>query len=176
MNTPGITSRTIRLGTFLDLSGRLAPIGIRVLAGLQACLERVNVEGGIYGRRLELIALDDHFDPDQTVTLTRRLVEVDRVFALVGAVGMPTNKAVLPYLVERGVPVVAPFTGWSLLSIPPKRNYFALSVNFVVEGTLLARYTLENLNVNRIAIYNSAEDFGQEGAPAFKMRTARRMV
>jgi signal transduction histidine kinase/ABC-type branched-subunit amino acid transport system substrate-binding protein len=145
----------------------MAPRGQPTLGGLRACIEKVNAQGGIEGRRLELLALDDEFDPAHTVRAAQRLVEDEKVFCLVAPLGTPTNKAVLDYLEQKGIPVVAPLSGSSLLSIPPKRNYFALQVNYVVEGTLLARYAIETLNARRIAIFHSDDDFGQEGARAF---------
>jgi signal transduction histidine kinase/ABC-type branched-subunit amino acid transport system substrate-binding protein len=145
----------------------MAPRGRPALGGLRACLEKVNAQGGVHGRRLELVALDDEFDPARTVLAAQRLVEEENVFCLVAPLGTPTNKAVLHYLEQTGIPVVAPLSGSSLLSIPPKRNYFALQVNYVVEGTLLARYAVEALDAGRVAIFHSDDDFGQEGARAF---------
>lgn len=169
----GISSNTIRLGTFLPLSGPLAPRGRPTLAGLRACLGRVNAQGGIYGRKLELLALDDEFDPARTMAVTQHLVEEEQVFCLVAPLGTPTNKAVLDFLEGSNTLVVAPMSGSSLLASPPKRNYFALQVNYVVEGTLLARYAIETLGARRIAIFYSNDDFGQEGVRAFQAELAR---
>ncbi len=167
-DTPGVTATAIRLGSFMPLTGPMAPRGLLALAGLKAALKRFNDrDGGVYGRRLELVALDDEFNPDRTRALARRLVEEDEVFALVGPVGTPTNTAVIDYLEAHAVPVVAPLSGSSLLSMPPKRNCFTLQVNYVVEGMLLARYAVETLGSRRIAVYYSDDDFGQEGARAF---------
>lgn len=157
----------IRLGTFLPLSGPLAPRGQRVLAGLLAGLKRENHQGGILGRPLELLARDDEFNPARTREVVQHLVETEDVFCLVATLGTPTNKAVLDYLEQKGVPVVAPVSGSSLLSIPPKPTCFAVQPNYVGEGTLLARYAIETLNAKRIAIFYSDDDFGQEGVRAF---------
>lgn len=162
-----VTPEPIRLGTFLPLSGAMAPLGQSVLAGVEARLQRVNEQGGIYGRQLQLLAHDDEFEPSRTVAVAQRLVEKENVFSLVAPMGTPTNKVVLDYLEKSGTPVIAPVSGSSLLSIPPRYNYFALQVNYVVEGTLLARYALETLNARRIAVFHSSDDFGEEGARAF---------
>jgi signal transduction histidine kinase/ABC-type branched-subunit amino acid transport system substrate-binding protein len=167
VSDPSLTLPPIRVGTFLPLTGPLAPRGQPVVAGLRAYIQRTNAEGGIHGRQIKLIALDDEFDPSRTIAVAGRLVEEEDVFCLVAPLGTPTNKAVLHYLAASGVPVVAPLSGSSLLTTPPKRNYFALQVNYVVEGTLLARYAVETLGARRIAVFHNNDDFGQEGARAF---------
>ncbi len=166
------SSDTIRVGTFLPLSGPMAPRGKPALAGLNAFLQRINAQGGVHGRHLELLSLDDEFDPARTITVAQRLAEEENVFCLVAPLGTPTNKAVLDYLEKSGMPVVASLSGSSLLTTPPRHNYFALQVNYVVEGTLLARYAVEALAAQRIAIFYSNDDFGQEGARAFQVELA----
>ncbi len=168
-DTPGVMPTTIRLGTILPLSGPMSVRGQLALGGLKAGLARANRERGPHGRELVLLALDDEFDPTRTNAIVQQLVEVEQVFCLVAPLGTPTNKAIIDYLVRNEVPVVAPLSGSSLLSIPPKRNYFALQVNYVVEGTLLARYAVETLGAKRIAIFYSNDDFGQEGVRAFHL-------
>ncbi len=166
----------IRLGTFLPLSGPLAPRGLPVLAGLQAYIARINAQGGVYGRELELIALDDRFNPAQAIPLAQQLVEAEKVFSLVAPLGTSPNKSALDYLERQGIPVIAPISGSSLLTTPPRSNYFALQVNYVVEGTLLANYAVETLCARRIAMYYCNDDFGQEGARAFQAELLRREI
>src|SRR5688572_324521 len=98
----------IRLGTFLPLSGPNAPRGLPVLAGLHAYVARINAQGGVYGRELELIALDDRFNPAQAIPLAQQLVEDEQVFSLVAPLGTSPNKSALDYLERQGIPVIAP--------------------------------------------------------------------
>ena len=71
----------------------------------------VNDKGGINGRKIEFISLDDGYSPPKTVEQTRKLVEQDEVFAMVGSLGTPTNIAVQKYLNLKKVPQLLPYSG-----------------------------------------------------------------
>ena len=79
---PGVTDTAIKIGTFQAMSGPVAIIGTSVAKGMQAYFEYINKQGGINGRKIELIIADDQFNPAKTVVETRRLVENDGVFAM----------------------------------------------------------------------------------------------
>jgi acyl-CoA hydrolase/ABC-type branched-subunit amino acid transport system substrate-binding protein len=164
---PGVTADAIRLGTFCDLSGPNAAIGLAALRGYSACYEHVNHWGGVEGREIELIVEDDGFDPGRTRLAVKKLVEKDSVFAIVSPLGTVTNLAVLDYLLERQVPVVSPHSGLSVWSRPLKRSYFALQPSYEVEGRLLAQYALDELQPRRIAVFAVDDQFGEEGVAAF---------
>jgi len=170
---PGVTPETIKLGTFCDLSGPNAAIGLAVLRGYSACYEHVNRWGGVHGRRLELIVKDDAFDPTRTRLAVMELVTQDEVFAIVNPLGTPTNLAVLEYLLEKQVPVISPHSGLSIWSAPLKRTYFALQPSYHVEGQILAQYVLDELRPSRIAVFAVNDRFGQEGTTAFLGELAR---
>jgi acyl-CoA hydrolase len=170
---PGVTANTIRLGTFCDLSGPNAAIGLAALRGYSACYEHANRWGGVDGRRIELIVEDDGFDPARTRMAVEKLVEKDGVFAIVSPLGTVTNLAVLETLLERQVPVVSPHSGLSVWSTPLKHTYFALQPSYRVEGRLLAQYTLDELEPERIAVLAVDDQFGQEGVTAFAEELAR---
>ncbi|MEW5956568.1 MAG: acetyl-CoA hydrolase/transferase C-terminal domain-containing protein [Chloroflexota bacterium] len=170
---PGVTAGTIRLGTFCDLSGPNAPIGLAVLRGGSAYYEHVNRWGGVYGRKIELVVKDDGFDPGRSRLAITELVTQDHVFAIVSPLGTPTNLAVLDYLLEQQVPVISPHSGVSIWSTPLKRAYFALQPSYPVEGQLLAQYVLDELKTGRIAVLAIDDQFGQEGSTAFIQELAR---
>ena len=78
----------------------------------------INAKGGVHGRKLKLISRDDGYDPDRSVGQTKRLIEEDKVFALIGAVGTPTAIATIPISSARNVPFIGPFTGAEFLRAP----------------------------------------------------------
>jgi acyl-CoA hydrolase/ABC-type branched-subunit amino acid transport system substrate-binding protein len=164
---PGVTGDAIRLGTFCDLSGPNAAIGLAALRGYSACYEHANHWGGVHGRQIDLIIEDDGFDPARTQLAAKKLVEKDHAFAIVSPLGTVTNLAVLDYLLERQVPVVSPHSGLSIWASPLKRSYFALQPSYQVEGRLLAQYALHELQPRRVAVFAVDDQFGQEGAAAF---------
>jgi acyl-CoA hydrolase/ABC-type branched-subunit amino acid transport system substrate-binding protein len=170
---PGVTADRILLGTFCDLSGPNAAIGLAALRGYSACYEHANHWGGIDGRQIELIVEDDGFDPARTQMAVAKLIEKDKVFAIVSPLGTVTNLAVLETLLEQKVPVVSPHSGLSVWSTPLKRTYFALQPSYRVEGRLLAQYALDEIAPKRIAVLAVDDQFGEEGATAFVEELAR---
>ena len=85
------------------------------MKGIDAAFKEANADGGVHGRMLRLEVLDDSYEPDPAFDNTRKLIEAEQVFALIGAVGTPTSRAALPVAEEAKVPFVAPFTGAQLL-------------------------------------------------------------
>jgi branched-chain amino acid transport system substrate-binding protein len=164
---PGVTPQSIKLGTFCDLSGPNASVGLALMRGYSACYEHVNHSGGVHGRRIELSVHDDRFEPGRSRRAAHRLVEEECVFAVVSPLGTPTNLAVLDYLLEHEVPVISPHSGISTWSTPLKHSYFALQPSYEVEGRLLAQYVLGELGASRVAIFAVDDEFGGEGTAAF---------
>jgi len=167
VTAPGVNADVIRLGTFCDLSGPNATIGLAALRGYSAFYEHANRWGGVHGRKVELIIEDDGFDPTRSKLAAIKLVTQDKVLAIVSPLGTPTNLAVLDYLLEKEVPVISPHSGLSIWSTPLKRTYFALQPSYRVEGRLLAQYALSDIKPRRIAILAVDNQYGQEGAAAF---------
>ncbi|MBU1879572.1 MAG: ABC transporter substrate-binding protein, partial [Chloroflexi bacterium] len=164
---PGVTAGSIKLGTFCDLSGPNAAIGMAAFRGYSTYYEYVNHWGGVHGRQIELVVKDDGFDPTRTRLAVMELVTQDEVFAVVNPLGTPTNLAVLDYLLEKQIPVISPHSGVSAWSAPLKPTYFALQPSYHVEGQILAQYALDELGARRIAVLAVNDRFGQEGSTAF---------
>jgi branched-chain amino acid transport system substrate-binding protein len=101
--SPGISSTEVKLGTTAFYSGPASHAGAYGQVQL-AYFEMINDRGGINGRKVNLISLDNAFSPTKAVEQTRRLVESDEVFAIAGSVGTPTNAAIQKYLNDKGVP------------------------------------------------------------------------
>ena len=101
----GVTDDTIYIGTQSLLSGAFAYIGVPAYDGLRACIERFNAQGGVRGRKVELVAYDDQYDAAQGKAVIERLVEQDQVFALVGLGGHIVETS-LDYLKDKGIPVL----------------------------------------------------------------------
>ena len=99
----GADDKKIRIGTTAPLSGPVSAFA-QISKSAEAYFRKVNDEGGINGRRIELIIADDAYSPPKTVEQTRRLVESDEVLLIFGGVGTPTNSAVHKYLNDRKVP------------------------------------------------------------------------
>lgn len=166
----GVYKDKVVVGTFQALSGPYAVIGQEMSKGLNAYFNWVNKNGGVYGRKIELIIADDQLDPSKTVVEVKRLVESDKVFALVGGLGSYGCLAVMDYLEKNGVPFVYQGAGTSLLVVPPKKYIFGVQPDYTLEGQLIAKFLVENLGKKRVAVIYMANDVGKEGQAAVKMR------
>lgn len=161
--TPGVTANEIVLGAFVAQSGALAGVGIPVVRGASAYYNYVNdVLGGVNGRKIRFITCDDAFDPTKTVACVKKLVEEDKVFAIVNSLGTVPHAAVMEYLIKNNVPVVSPHANYTPFSKPVKNNYFAIQPNNEIFGTALARYATQRFKAKKIAVLYVDDAFGQE--------------
>jgi branched-chain amino acid transport system substrate-binding protein len=166
--TAGITDDEILVGSFQALSGPVAAIGVPVKNGMEAYFNFVNAQGGVNGRQINLLVADDAFDPSRTTVEVKRLVESDNVFALVGGLGTPGNLAIMDYVVEQQVPYVYQASGSGLLTNPPKEYVFGVQPNYTTEGTLMAKYLVEEKGAESIAIVYRNLDDGKELAESVR--------
>ena len=167
-STNGITDDSVKIGSFQALSGALAFIGVSMNKGMEAYFNWINENGGVHGRTIDLIAVDDQFVPSKTVIEVKRLVEQDKVFSIVGGLGTPGCLAVMDYLNEGGVPFVYQGSGSSLLAIPPKEYIFSVQPNYSIEAPIVGKYLTEVAKKKRIGmIYRAAED-GKEAYGALR--------
>ena len=115
---PGISPDRVLFGQSAAFSGPAQALGDETRRGINAAFAAANQAGGVHGRQLELVTLDDAYEPDQAHDNTRRFVSDEPVFALIGAVGTPTSRAAVAVAQNAGVPFLAPFTGAELLRDP----------------------------------------------------------
>ena len=150
------------LGQSLPLSGPSAQLGLDYRRGALAWFKSVNREGGIHGRRIELVSLDDKYEPSQTLINTRQLLKRNDLLALFGYVGTPTTKVALPLIEAAEVPLVAPMTGASLLRRPELRMVFNMRTSYRREIAAMVDEMVRDAH-HRIAIVYQDDAFGQDG-------------
>jgi len=159
---PGVTDSEIKLGQTMPYSGSASGYGImgRVEA---AYYEMINAKGGVNGRKIRFISLDDGYSPPKTVEQTRKLVEQEEVFAIVGSLGTPTNSAVQRYLNDRKVPQVFISTGASKWDNPKSFPYtIALYPPYRLEAETFAKYLLANRPNAKIGTFSQNDDAGRD--------------
>src|SRR5580692_10850327 len=131
---PGASAAEIKLGQTMPFSGPVSVAGAVGQASL-AYFDAVNKAGGINGRRIRLLSLDDGYSPPKTVEATRRLIEDDNVLMIYGSVGTPTNAAVEKYLNLKKVPQLFVTTGGSRFRDPKSFPWtMAFLPGYVQEG------------------------------------------
>ena len=149
---PGVTSKTIFLGGTVPLSGEAAAFG-SVAPGAKAYFDYVNAKGGVNGRKISYRYYDDGYDPAQTVQLTRKLVEQDRVFAIFNSVGTDQNAAIQPYLNQKKVPQLFVGDGSTNVSQPARYPWtMGFLQSYLGEGAVYGRHLAKTAKTARIAV------------------------
>ena len=123
--TQGISRNEILLGTIQDLSGPLAGYGKHVRSGIQLRLEEVNEQGGVHGRKLKLLVEDSGYDPKKAVLAAQKLVNQDKIFAMIGHLGTAHNNAAMPIQFEKNVINFSPTTAAREMYEPLHRLKYA---------------------------------------------------
>jgi len=167
-NGPGVTDTEIKIGQTVPFSGSASSFAI--VARIEAAyLRMINGKGGVNGRKIELIQLDDAYSPPRAVEQTRRLVDSDEVLAIAGTVGTPSNLAIAKYLNGAGVPQILAMTGSASLDNPKLYPWTTLFyASQAVEGRIAARYILDTKPDAKLAILYQNDEFGKGYLNAFK--------
>jgi branched-chain amino acid transport system substrate-binding protein len=161
---PGVTDTEIKLGQTVPYSGNGSPIGIPTAGATRALLRKVNQAGGINGRKINLLSLDDALSPPKTVEQTRRLVESDEVLAIVGSLGSAPNAATQKYLNSKRVPQLFIMSGSSRFLAPKE---FPWTMPWPVSseriGEAYGRYVRQAKPNAKVSIIYQNDEYGREG-------------
>jgi branched-chain amino acid transport system substrate-binding protein len=160
---PGVTNRSILIGGTVPLSGEAAAFGA-VGPGAKAYFDHVNSKGGVHGRKLEYRYYDDAYNPAQTVQLTRRLVEQDRVLAIFNAIGTANNLAIRDYLNAQRVPHLFAGDGSQALGGGSARYPWTLGFlpSYEGEGSVLGRDVVRTAPRARIGVLYENTELGKD--------------
>jgi len=172
----GVTPDEILLGQSCALTGPAGDLGTKMRAGLEAYFARVNEAGGVNGRKIRLISKDDGYEPDRAIQTTRELIEEDKVFLLIGEVGTPTSKAVVPIAEKQKVPFFGPFTGAEFLRNPFKKYVINVRGSYYQEMDRLAQYLVDKEGLKKIACFYQNDSYGQAGLSGIKQALEKRQM
>ncbi len=170
----GVFPDKIVFGQVAALEGPAQALGQGMREGILAAFGEVNRAGGINGRKLELKSLDDGYEPEKTIEPTKKLINEEKVFALVGAVGTPTSKAAQPIATEAKVPFIGPFTGAEFLRNPYNRYVVNIRGSYYQETEAWVEHLTKDLGVSKIAILYQDDAFGLAGLEGVKIALAKR--
>jgi len=165
----GVSDTEIKLGTTAPYSGPASAYGLYGHAQ-SAYFQMINDQGGINGRRVNLISLDNAYSPPKALEQTRKLVELDEVFAVAGFLGTAPNTAVQKYLNSKSVPNIFLTSGGERFNDP--KNYpwiVPFHPTFVSQGAAYGQYLLEAKPGAKIAIHYMNDDLGRDFTRGFKM-------
>ena len=149
-----VSTTEIKVGISCALTGRAAAIGTDYLRGVRAYFERLNnKEGGVHGRKVKLIAYDDRFEPLSAVLNTRRLINDDKVFALMNYNGGVGARAVGQMISEAQLPLVGAFTGLQALRQPLNRYLFNVRAGFNEEAAAIVDHLISDRQTTKIVVF-----------------------
>ncbi len=165
----------ILLGQSAPLSGPSGNLGREFASGADSLFREVNAKGGIFGRPIRLVQLDDRYEPARTAANATRLIERDGVFALFGTVGTPTTATVLPLLERHRVPLIAPVTGAALLRQPGQTGVFHLRASYADEAEQIVKF-LAQAGWTRVALVTQNDAFGKDVGRSLRASLQRRGI
>jgi ABC-type branched-subunit amino acid transport system substrate-binding protein len=159
---PGASDTEIKLGQTMPYSGPASAYGT-IGKVEQAYFKMLNEAGGINGRKINLISLDDGYSPPKAVEQVRRLVEQDEVLALFQTLGTPSNSAIHKYVNAKKVPHLLLATGATKWADP--KNYpwtLGFNLSYQAEGQIYAKYLLKNKPNAKVAVLYQNDDYGKD--------------
>jgi len=169
---PGASDTEVKVGQTVPFSGPLSSLAT-VSQTMEAYLKMINEAGGVNGRKITLIALDDAYSPPKALEQTRRLVEQDEVLFMYNQIGTPPSVATQKYLNSKGVPQIFSTSASSKFNDPTGAPWSSSGfVNGVTEGAMFGRYVATKLKTAKVAILYQNDDFGKDYVKGFKSAIA----
>ena len=159
---PAWASAQIVIGQTAGFTGVVAAGVKETTQGARLWIDHVNGKGGVHGQKIELVQMDDKFDPPVAKANAKVLIEEKNVLALFLNRGTPHTEAVIPLLDQHGVPLVAPSTGAMVLHQPVHKNIFNVRATYQREAEKAVAH-LHTMGMDRIAVVHADDSFGKDG-------------
>ena len=173
----GISASEIVIGTHQDLSGPIKGWGVPVANGMKMATEEINVSGGINGRKIKLVVEDSGYDPKKAVLASQKLIERDKIFAMVGPMGSPTVLAAQDILLDAGVLQLFPLTAAEFTfkfdaAKPQERLKFNNLLPYVESTRAALKYMIETKNFKKPCIMHQDDEYGKNVLDGFNQQLA----
>jgi branched-chain amino acid transport system substrate-binding protein len=170
----GVSKGEILVGMSNALSGPSSALGTGMKAGAEAFFKKLNAGGGVNGRKVKLISLDDGYEPENTVKNTEKLINESKVFTLFGYVGTPTSVAVMPLVGKNKIPYVAPFTGAEAIRNPVNPQVFNVRSSYFDETEGLVEHFKGGLGITKIGVFVQDDAYGAAGEAGVRRALSKR--
>src|SRR5215475_6889716 len=159
---PGVTATEIKLGNTNPYSGPASAYGT-IGKSIGAYFKKINEEGGINGRKLNFVTLDDAYSPPKAVEMVRKLVEDDKVLLLFQTLGTPSNSAIHKYMNDEQVPQLFVATGATKWGDPKGHPWtMGWQPTYQTEAHIYAQYLLKNKPAAKVAVLYQNDDYGKD--------------
>jgi len=158
----GVTADTIVIGSHTDLSGVLAMWGAPMVNGMRQRFDELEEAGGVHGRTIDFVVEDSQYQVPLAVRATNKLINVDEIFAMLGAMGTPQNNAVFDSMFEANVPSIFPLTAAVSMYEPlhPMKFSYFVSYRDQIRGGM--QYLVEKNGFRKVCVQSLATDYGAE--------------
>lgn len=170
----GIKDDKIILGQSTAMTGSAFSLGKPFHDGASAYFDYINSQGGVNGRKIELVTYDDKYEPSLAVENSLKLIKKDKVFALFGEMGTPTSKVVLDVVKKYKIPYLTPYTGAEFLREPFNPLLINFRASYYAEAEALVKYLVEKLKMNNIAIFYQNDSYGKTGLKGVEIALKKR--
>ncbi len=168
----GVTDTEIVVGTHQDLSGPIKGWGVPAANGMRMAVDEINAAGGLNGRKIRLIIEDSAYDPKKAVLATQKLVEKDKIFSMVGAMGSPTVLAAQDILLDAGITQLYPLTAAEFTfrmdpAKPQERLKFNNLLPYIESTRAAVKYMIEAKKAKKPCIMNQDDEYGRSVLEGF---------
>ena len=158
----GVSKNEIVIGSMQDLSGPIVAFSKQLKYGMEMRVAEINAQGGIHGRKLKLVIEDHGYDPKKAVLATQKLVQKDKIFAMVGTIGTPTALPSMPILFEKNIPHLFPLTAAREMYEPLHRLKYSFAATYYDQMRAGVKYMVKNKGYKKVCTLYQDDDFGVE--------------
>ncbi len=160
--TQGVSKGEIVIGTMQDLSGPIVAFSKQLVAGMNMRVDEQNALGGVNGRKLKLVVEDHGYDPKKAVLATQKLVQKDKIFAMVGTIGTPTALPSMPILFEKNIPHLFPLTAAREMYEPLHKLKYSFAATYFDQMKAGVKHLVKLKGSKKVCTMYQDDDFGAE--------------
>ena len=160
--TQGVSKGEIVIGSMQDLSGPIVAFSKQLVNGMNMRVDDINAQGGINGRKLKLVVEDHGYDPKKAVLATQKLVQKDKIFAMVGTIGTPTALPSMPILFEKNIPHLFPLTAAREMYEPLHKLKYSFAATYYDQVRAGVKHLVKLKGYKKACTLYQDDDFGAE--------------
>ncbi|MBC7803185.1 MAG: ABC transporter substrate-binding protein [Candidatus Parcubacteria bacterium] len=160
--TQGVSKGEVVIGTMQDLSGPIVAFSKQLVAGMNMRVDEINANGGINGRKLKLVVEDHGYDPKKAVLATQKLVQKDKIFAMIGTIGTPTALPSMPILFDKNIPHLFPLTAAREMYEPLHKLKYSFAATYFDQMKAGVKHLVKLKGSKKVCTLYQDDDFGAE--------------